>query len=131
MSYKGSCLCGQVCFEIDEFPMDMWKCHCTRCRKRFGGASGAATFVPKNSFRWISGADSQQSFEFEGQVQRRCDKCGSLVPGLYEKLDMMWIPMGLVEGDPPIKLVRHAYVDYKANWEILDDEVERFGKSSF
>ena len=28
MTSTGGCLCGKVQFEIDEFPMDMWKCHC-------------------------------------------------------------------------------------------------------
>ena len=127
MSSTGSCLCGKVQFEIDEFPMDMWKCHCSLCRKTFGGASSAATFVPKSAFRWVGSTENQREFVRDGQVRRRfCAECGSLIPGLYSKLDVMWIPMGTVDGSPPIKLTAHVYVDSKADWEILDNMTEHF-----
>ncbi len=132
MSSIGSCLCGSVSFEVKEFPMDMWKCHCSRCRKTFGGASSAATVVPKELFRWLSGEEKIRVFENDEGLRRRfCEDCGCVVPGLYEAWDVMWIPMGAVDGSPSIKLVRHSYVASKANWEILDDQTEHFPESPF
>ena len=44
---KGSCLCGQVRFEVTEQPVGASYCHCTRCQKRTGTASSAqARIVP-------------------------------------------------------------------------------------
>ena len=35
----GSCLCGQVRFEVTEPPVSASYCHCTRCQKRTGTAA--------------------------------------------------------------------------------------------
>ena len=35
---------------------------------------------------------------------------------------MHWVPVGLLDSDPGIRLKHHIHVDSKAAWEILDAE---------
>src|SRR5690554_7464633 len=52
---KGSCLCGQVAYEVDP-PLKVFQyCHCTRCQKLTGSLHSAALFVPPAQFRWLQG----------------------------------------------------------------------------
>lgn len=44
MKYSGSCLCGEVTFEIEGDFEDFYLCHCERCRKDTGSAHAANLF---------------------------------------------------------------------------------------
>jgi hypothetical protein len=35
----GSCLCGQINFELRDEPLTFYVCHCTNCQRRTGGAA--------------------------------------------------------------------------------------------
>lgn len=127
MSITGSCLCGEVKFEIDEFPYEIYKCHCSLCRKSFGGASSAATFVPLQSFRWLTSTNEQREFSSGETYKRRfCSHCGSIIPGEIKEQQLMWVPMGTLDESPPLRLAKHCYVNSKAEWEILDDQTVQF-----
>lgn len=52
---KGSCLCGSIRFEVEAFGSDIYKCHCSKCRKGFGGASSAVALAPEEKFSWLQG----------------------------------------------------------------------------
>lgn len=68
-AFRGSCLCGEVAFEV-EGPFDRFlNCHCSRCRKATGTAHAceaiihAGAFdqplgtVPDRHVQWASRAD--------------------------------------------------------------------------
>ena len=126
---SGSCLCGSIQFEIESFATDIYKCHCSRCRKQFGGASSAVAMVREKDFRWVQG---------EGLIRRYrppqsqfdtcfCSNCGSLAPLHLEAQGLYFVAMGLIDGSPGIPLTRHIHLDSKADWEILDEQAERLG----
>ena len=50
--YRGSCLCGEVRFEIDGFTDYVSYCHCKLCRKFHGAAFSTMAAVPATKFRW-------------------------------------------------------------------------------
>jgi hypothetical protein len=52
---RGSCLCGEVRFEISGDLPNFYQCHCKLCRKRGGSASNSATIVDAAAMRWIAG----------------------------------------------------------------------------
>ncbi len=123
----GSCLCGGVRFEIASFASDIYKCHCSRCRKQFGAACGTAAMAHAEGFRWTRGEDLIRRFRPEGSAYDTCfcQTCGSNVPLHLEAAHWYYVPMGLIDGSPGIPLTRHSHVDSKADWEILDDQIER------
>ena len=123
---KGSCLCGEVRFEVTKCSMDIYKCHCSKCRKNFGAASSAATFVKEYDFNWISGEENLTYFELNpGYSKRFCKTCGSVVPSLIPSRGIYWVPAGLFDDDPGVSLQQHIYVASKAPWEVLDEQTDR------
>jgi len=119
----GSCLCGAVKFEISEFSSGVFKCHCSKCRKSFGSASSAAVLAPEGAFNWLSPVDVQREYRTSsGFFRRFCNDCGSLLPKHLPDFKLMWVPAGLLDGDPGLTLKQHIHVASKAPWEILDDQ---------
>ena len=55
MIYKGSCLCGEVTFEIEGDFDNFYLCHCERCRKDTGSAHAANLFSSTAKLKWLSG----------------------------------------------------------------------------
>ena len=78
---RGSCLCGDVSFEVDgPFPK-LYQCHCSLCRKQGGSVSNTGLIVAADKFRWRSGEAAigqwQRSSGFRSWF---CKRCGSTVP---------------------------------------------------
>ena len=122
----GSCLCGAVRFSVRAIGIDIYKCHCSKCRKNFGGASSAAAFVGEADFRWIQGEDNLTKFELTPKYSKQfCVTCGSIAPARIPGRSIYWVPAGLFDDASGLQLARHVYVDSKAEWEVLDDELER------
>jgi hypothetical protein len=55
MKYKGSCLCGEIIFEIIGEFESFFLCHCERCRKDTGSAHAANLFSSKTSRTYLLG----------------------------------------------------------------------------
>ena len=125
----GGCLCGAVRFEVDAFISGVFKCHCSKCRKAFGGASSAAVLVSQDAFRWTQGEEGIVTFEESSTFQRRfCPRCGSILPQQLPDYGTCWVPAGLLDADPGLTLTHHIHVDSKASWEVLDDQAKRRGE---
>jgi hypothetical protein len=120
---SGACLCGAARFEIARFASGIFKCHCSKCRKAFGGASSAAVLVPADAFQWRSPTDEQREYQTPSGFRRRfCAHCGSILPQDLPEHGMVWVPAGLLEDDAGLTLKQHIHVASKARWEILDDQ---------
>ena len=124
----GGCLCGAVRFQVSEFKSGIFKCHCSKCRKAFGGASSAAALTAEDAFSWLQGSDGIREYQCESGFKRRfCPDCGSILPQYLPEYKMHWVPVGLLDSDPEIRLKHHIHVDSKAEWEILDAETSQLG----
>jgi hypothetical protein len=121
---EGGCLCGAVRFAVKDFSSSIFKCHCSKCRKAFGGASSAAALAVEESFTWLQGNQTVREFQCDSGFTRRfCPDCGSLLPQFLPDYKLHWIPVGLLDSDPGIRLQDHINVNSMAAWEILDGEV--------
>ena len=125
---RGSCLCGGVAFEVDQFAGPFELCHCSRCRKSGGSAFAAMVGVERRNFRWLSGTELVAHFDapilHHPPAYRAsfCRCCGSSVPDPEDDSAWFEIPAGLLDDDPVLRPDRHIFVEHKAPWvEILDD----------
>jgi hypothetical protein len=119
---KGSCLCGAVAFAIggDLTPIEL--CHCSRCRKGYGGAFAATFYVRASAFRWTAGADRIATYD--APVRERppayrhvfCTICGSALPIVNRDADYAEIPAGLMDDDPGVRPIRQIFTQRKAPW---------------
>jgi hypothetical protein len=122
---KGECFCGAVKYQIDSTLTNARACHCSRCRKVFGGASSAfAEITDSSKFQWVAGEVNVKQYSSEkGWGLGFCSVCGSALCGLYHG-DVMGISLGTVNGDPEIE--KHIFVGSKAPWDHIGGYAELF-----
>ncbi|HKU42401.1 MAG TPA: GFA family protein [Polyangiales bacterium] len=126
---RGSCVCGDVQFEIDQLSGPFELCHCNRCRKFSGSAFLAGVGVKREHFRFTRGRDSIQTYDApilrEPPAYRTafCKRCGSATPD--PALDSPWfeVPAGALEGELGMQPERHIMVHSKASWFAIRDEL--------
>jgi len=77
--HRGSCLCGEVRFEIEGSFESFYLCHCEHCRKDTGSAHAANLFSSSARLAWLSGEERKKTFTLLGTRHTRsfCTTCGS------------------------------------------------------
>ncbi len=132
MTIRGSCLCGDVVFEIQDITGPFEICHCSRCRKVSGAAGIAMIAVARDGFRFVSGKDQIRRFEaplLEKPPQfavHFCRRCGSPLPNPEATGEILEVPAGLLDDDPGLRPDKHIYVDLKADWDVIVDDTPQF-----
>ncbi len=116
---KGSCLCGEVTYQIDP-PFKIFQyCHCKRCQKFTGSAHASNLFVPPAQFRWLSGEDKVGRYEMPEAkyfATGFCQCCGSSLPWAVKGGKNIVVPAGTLDETPPIKPMHNIFWDSRAPW---------------
>jgi hypothetical protein len=110
MSYRGSCHCGQVRFEVQgEFDTAM-ECNCSHCSRK----GYLLWFVPRPDFTLESPADALGTYTFNKHAIRHhfCPKCGCAPFGFGESkgVAMAAINVRCLEG-VELASVKRKFVD--------------------
>lgn len=120
----GSCLCGDVAFEIIGPALRMVHCHCSRCRRGRSAAHATNVIYPMGAVRFTRGAGNIELYKLpEAQyfAVAFCRRCGSGVPHSSPGRGIDIVPAGSLDTDPGIRPQCHIHVGSKANWfEITD-----------
>ncbi len=116
---KGSCLCGEVEYEISGSLGIFQYCHCSRCRKFTGSAHASNIIVAPNQFKWIKGEEFTGRYELPNArhfATTFCTKCGSSLPWLTTSQKAVVIPAGTLDGDPELRPFQNVFYESKAYW---------------
>ena len=119
LALHGSCLCGEVTYEVDPPFNTMLHCHCSRCRKGTGTGHATNLIADPNHFRWLTGADAIARYDLPAAKSFSkwfCRRCGCPVPRLRRAGDLMVIPAGSLDSDPPCKPDGHIFWGSRAAW---------------
>ena len=130
MMLKGRCLCGKVRYQINKPLIAADHCHCSMCRRQHGAAFATYAQCTADSFEWVagealvktyySGADLAAGWSF-------CTECGStLAAASQDKVTS--ITLGTLEGEVDITPSSHIFVDSKASWYKICDNLVQFSK---
>ena len=121
---KGSCLCGQVRFEVTEPPITASYCHCTRCQKRTGTAASIQVRIVPGSLRVLSGEELLRAYEPEdGAPKVFCSACGSaLWSCLRDTGQPAGVRMSAFDDDPGVRPTYRQFVAYAVHWEQIPDD---------
>lgn len=127
--YRGSCLCGAVKFEIDEFLPQAAHCHCSMCRKFHGAAYATIAAVLRSNFRWVEGMDALKGYTAENDTTRTfCRHCGSSLAFSSPRAsdEEVEIALGAMDQDVPVVPSAHIFVGSAANWTVLGDDLLQY-----
>ncbi|MBX5460861.1 MAG: GFA family protein [Steroidobacteraceae bacterium] len=120
----GSCLCGDVAYEITSAPLAMYQCHCSRCRRARSAAHGANLFYKLADFHWTRGSSQVVSYkvpEAKRFTVAFCRRCGASVPQESPTLGGVVVPAGGLDTDPGMRPMAHIFVNSKAVWFDITD----------
>ena len=122
----GSCLCGDVAWEVRD-PCDfLYHCHCSICRKLHGAGFATLAAAPAEGFRLLRGSERLSHYASSpGNERPFCGRCGSPVP-TEPTGERVIMPAGCLDEDPGARPVAHIYVGSKAPWHEIVDEAPRF-----
>jgi hypothetical protein len=133
---QGSCLCGDVQFEVARAAGPFELCHCSRCRKASGSAFVAGLGVRREDFRFIAGRERIRTYEAPvrevppGYRRCFCARCGSPVPDPHTDATWFEIPAGVLDDDPQLRPERHVFVDVKSPWFAITDGLPQLDKAA-
>jgi hypothetical protein len=127
---SGSCLCGGVRYEIEEIIGPALNCHCSMCRKATGAAFRSRVAVSRKHFRWLTGEGLLTYYVSSPGTRRTfCRICGSTLASVFDDSpDTLGLAMGTLDDDPGIRPSCHVFVDSKASWVEITDELPQFDK---
>lgn len=84
-TYKGSCHCGSVRYEVQSDLANPMECNCSMCSKK----GTILVFVPSEQFKLIAGNEGMSDYQFNKKVIHHtfCKNCGvtSFVTGTDRK----------------------------------------------
>lgn len=128
---KGSCLCGHVSYEVDQFIPHATHCHCSMCRKFHGAAFATYGVVERQSFRWLTGEEHLAKFIApNGTIRTFCQQCGSSLafesPTTPNSID---IALSTLDDNPNELPAAHIYTSFKAPWYQITDDLPSYDKT--
>ena len=127
--YTGKCLCGEVTYVADGYPIIVAQCHCEECRRLSGtghtvGAmfySDAVTLSGKmNEFNYSSGKGSEVTKAF-------CANCGSPIYGKNTQIpNHLTLTLGMIDDASGLDVEVVIFESSKPHWEQLGKDVVSF-----
>lgn len=120
----GSCLCGDVAWEMDGPFAFFGMCQCSLCRKVTGSAFASNLFCDVDQFRWISGEDNRIVYRMPAPKKfgnAVCTTCGSRTPNIVADGARVLLPLGSTMVDPGIEPVLVCAEDHAEWFTALSD----------
>ncbi len=125
----GSCLCGEVAFELVRSAGRMMDCQCARCRRGPGPAHTSNVFVDAAKFRWLRGESQVSNYGPPKDWHYGtafCRQCGSTLPRVVRSVGIVVVPTGTLDHEPGGRSPRHARPDGQPEWRPKADPIRQF-----
>ena len=123
---RGSCLCGAIEFHLDQPFRSVHNCHCQRCCLARAAPYSTDGVAPVGGVHFVRGEEHLKRYKVPDArnfTQVFCEVCGSKMPNLDPARDIAIVPMRILDDDPGVKAQNHMFVDYKAAWHDITDDL--------
>lgn len=117
----GSCLCGEVAYEITGPLREIIICHCIQCRKTTGHFMAATSalladfkITNETGLKWYRASDfAKRGF---------CHTCGATLFWQRDGDDKISFTAGTIDGDTGLKIEKHIFCDFAGDYYDIDGE---------
>jgi len=124
---RGSCLCGQVAYDVERLASAPRRCSCKTCRKAHAAAFNTSASVKQSQFRWLQGEELLSSFELSpGKHRYFCSRCGSQLVAHRSGSDTMALRVATLDEDPGQTPQAHIWLSSEVPWLAYGREVPAF-----
>jgi hypothetical protein len=122
MVQSGRCLCGHVRYELEGELPPLVNCHCQFCRRAHGAAFVTLGWLPRSSFRFISGEDAVHKYSAGDGFRCFCSLCGTrLFNGMENGEGFISLIVATLDEDLARGPVMHINLESKAAWYVVQD----------
>jgi hypothetical protein len=123
--YQGSCLCGELTFQVRNIQDRIGHCHCRMCRKFHGAAFSTYGEVAQNDFEWTKGEKFISTYLAPNNTKRQfCSCCGSSLTFRTPKnTTHIEFSLNLLDDEVDVQPNAHIFTDFKANWTVITDDL--------
>lgn len=131
ISLSGGCLCGAVRYEVQGEPQRFYHCHCSRCRKSSGTGHASNLMLGHAQLRFTQGETLLKRYkvpEAQRFTRQFCSQCGSSVARHVPELDVVVVPAGSLDQEPPLAPQARIFWDSRAAWSCDDAPLPRFAE---
>ncbi|NVK56789.1 MAG: GFA family protein [Alteromonadaceae bacterium] len=130
MSIKGSCLCGEVRFEITGNFESFYLCYCKYCQKDTGSAHAANLFSSSATLQWMSGQSSVNTFQLPStqHIKSFCACCGSALPSLQMNGKLLVVPAGSLDDALNMTPNARIFTSRCAPWQTGLEDIQSFSE---
>jgi len=131
MTFKGSCLCGSVKYELSGEPTRFYHCHCERCRRATGTGHASNIMVKADNFTWLAGEALLKRYkvpEAERFYSLFCSECGSNMPREVPEIGVVVVPAGSLDHEIPLQPEARIFWDSRAEWSCSGDGIAVFAE---
>ncbi len=126
---KGSCLCGQVAYEVSALDSPIQHCSCRSCRKAHGAAFNTSAAVKKSNFLWLRGELLLSEFESSpGIVRYFCSICGSQLIKRKDNSDHLALRVASLDEDPGQVPELRIWCSHEVPWLDYQSKIPRYSE---
>jgi len=124
-SKSGSCLCGDVQFEVRGPLRDIILCHCTQCQKSSGHHFAATAALSADLH--IKPSDSLKWFKSSNHAERGfCNKCGSSLFWQMHAWDTTSIMVGSFDEDINLPVSSQVFMADRKSYYTPDNTIPSY-----
>ena len=123
---RGSCLCGDIAYEVTTPISAVYNCHCNRCQKARAAAHTTNGFTAADGVKFVRGEDRLVTYKLPDAkhfTQVFCSRCGSPMPRVNRERNVAVIPFGSLDNDPGRGADQHIFTGSKAPWYDIEDDL--------
>ena len=114
---RGSCLCGQIEYEVAALASPIRHCSCRTCRKAHAAAFNTSASVRQEEFKWLKGSELLKSFESSPGKQRYfCGNCGSQLVAQRNGSEFLALRVATLDDDPKQIPQAHVWAAHEVPW---------------
>ena len=122
----GSCLCGAVCYRVDDDFAYSYICHCSQCRRATGSAFKPFAGIAREKLNLTEGHDTLLRYGDAVTHDVHCAKCGSLLYSDIGTGPYVHVTLGTLVDSPAIRPGAHIFVASKALWDVITDRLPQY-----
>jgi len=127
-THSGSCLCGQVKFNVEGTFDSFYLCHCKYCQKDTGSIHAANLFSTAAKLTWMEGAEKVNTFNLPStrHFKSFCRTCGAALPNLQMGGKLLVVPAGSLDTELVNQPNAHIFYSSRATWEKDLEKLKKF-----